>query len=167
MTSGLCIGIDFGGVICPSIGQGDASDDSFLDTKLEKAVQIPPTAGCFDGIKSLVSTFKGNVWIISKASARTEERTWDWFRHQRFTERTGVVPSRIRFCRERATKVDICSELGVSHFLDDQVAVLELLTGIVPNRFLFSSVASNSLPEGILRVRDWSNVIEKIAQTLV
>ena len=87
-------------------------------------------------------------------------------KHQEFTEKTGVEPTQILFCRERETKADLCKKIGVSHYLDDQVPVLEILRGYVKHLFLFSGEETCEVPKGIVIVRDWTNVVEAIRQTL-
>lgn len=124
------IGIDIGGVI---IGRtDDKSDTSFFG---KHYLQTPACDGVFEAIRQLVA--RGcNVHIVSKCGESVEGKSRKWLTTNRFYEITGVEPTDVHFCRERADKAAICTTLGVSHFVDDRLEVLSYLTD-VPHRFLF------------------------------
>ena len=80
--------------------------------------------------------FRDAVYVVSKCGEATEARSREWLSHNNFFERTGVPPSNVYFCRERAEKAPICTRLGVTHFVDDRLEVLSYLDD-VPHRYLF------------------------------
>ncbi len=43
----------------------------------------------------------------------------------------------VRFCRERPQKLPICAELGITHFIDDHMEIMDVLRPIVPHLYLF------------------------------
>jgi hypothetical protein len=161
-----CVGIDFGGVIIPAAITDVSHRDMFLDGNLDDAIKTAPLAGCMEGLRALVSLFLGNVWIISKASRQTEEKTWAWIKHHRLAEITGIDLTRVRFCRERSVKADICREIGVSHYIDDQLRVLELLRDCVRYRLWFTSGPSETPLPGLVTVQDWPHAVREISRTL-
>jgi len=161
-----CLGLDFGGVILPSTQSNSAGEENFLDAKLELAVRMIPTEGCFESLKKLSSQFLGKICIISKATPEIRRKTWEWIRYNEFTQRTGIEPAHIRFCRDRRGKIDLCKELGVSHYIDDQIAVLDLLEGTVSHRYLFSNEERTSIPDGIIRVYGWDDAVVKIGSEI-
>jgi len=59
------------------------------------------------------------------------------FDHWQFWTATGVAPDHLRFCLERRDKALHCHELGVTHFIDDRLDVLEHLRGSVPGLYRF------------------------------
>ena len=83
-----------------------------------------PLANAVRNICALVDAFDGNVWIVSKAGARTESLTRRWLGARNFFGETGLEEDHLRFCRERSDKQPICSELGVTHFVDDRVHIM-------------------------------------------
>jgi hypothetical protein len=130
------LGIDVGRVL---ISPGDESkpDTSFIGGSHDDAMRTPPYAGMFEVLPAIVRSFGGHVWIVSKCGERVQQRTRDWFVHHRFFERTGIEPDNVRFCLARPQKAQHCAELGITHFVDDRVDVLEAMRGVVTRRFLF------------------------------
>lgn len=120
MTTKPGLGIDFGGVIIPTIGQIRGEDTQFSGDFRA----TPPNRGAVEEIRALVAAFHGNVWIVSKAGPRMQTRTLNWIHHQDFSSRTGLNETHVRFCRECADKQPICADLGITHFVDDRVHVM-------------------------------------------
>ncbi len=131
------LGIDIGRVIIAPDAPHSRADTSFIGGTLEAALATPPYEGMFDVVPALVERFAGQVWLVSKAGPRVQEKTKRWLTHHRFYERTGVSSSNIRFCLERAQKADHCHQLAITHFIDDRSDVLDHLEGVVANRYLF------------------------------
>lgn len=155
------LGIDIGRVIITP-GDDDA-DTSFLRGSLEDALRTPPNEGMFDAVPELVRRFEGRAWLISKCGPKIQDKTRRWLDHHRFFERTGIPPDHLRFCLLRPQKADHCRELGITHFIDDRVDVLEALSGIVPQRFLFGPQnAGRPIPEGVVRVLTWPDALAAI-----
>ncbi len=157
------LGIDFGGVVIPMVRRAGGEDTQFSDRFLSTA----PGAGAIPTIRRLVEAFEGRVWIVSKAGARTEELTRRWLAAQDFFTQTGMEESRLRFCRERQDKLPICSELGITHFVDDRVHIMQILRDTVSHLFL---LGDKSLNRGARRwttlVEDWREAHEEIMKTL-
>lgn len=108
----------------------------------------------------MTTLLSGRVWIVSAASARTQAATLDWLEAVEFHRRTGVRVSQVRFCNTRLQKGDICAGLGLTHFVDDRVHVMQVLRGIVPHLFLFtdSDITRNSA-RWATSVATWPEVI--------
>jgi hypothetical protein len=152
------LGIDVGRVLI-SPGDESSPDTSFIGGSLEDALRTPPYEGIFEILPALVEKFAARVWIVSKCGARVRERTVAWFQHHHFFERTGIDPANVRFCRERAQKAPICAELGITHFIDDRSDVLEPMSGIVANRFLFGPQRNPiACSPGLQPLADWGAV---------
>lgn len=127
------IGIDIGRVI---IG-GDTDQTArifFTDHFLEaKSVE-----NAFQYVHLIVEKFgKQNTFLVSKCGVRTEERTLAWLSHHHFFEKTGVVPDKVHFCRERKDKRKLCQRFGIDIFIDDRYSVLRHLTNL-QQLFLFN-----------------------------
>ena len=156
------LGIDIGRVIIAP-GDDDA-DTSFLRGSLEDALRTPPNAGMFDAVPELVRRFEGRAWLISKCGPKIQDKTRRWLDHHRFFERTGISPDHLRFCLRRPQKADHCRELGITHFIDDRVDVLEALSGIVPRRYLFGEQKSKRpIPAGVVHVLTWAIALAAIS----
>jgi 5'(3')-deoxyribonucleotidase len=159
----ICLGIDFGGVIIPMVDRARRGDTQISDQFLS----TPPHHNAVQVVGALVRTFDGNVWIVSKAGHRTEALTRQWLHQQDFFRRTRMDETRIRFCRERPEKKLICSDLGITHFIDDRVHVMQVLRGTVDHLYLFGDKEQN---RGARRwttlVEDWTEVRRAILRDL-
>jgi len=144
------LGIDIGRVII----HGDGPDTSFIGATDEDSLKAPPIEGAFEAIGHLVPLFDGHVWLVSKCGPRIAERSLRWLDHHRFWEATGVARERVRFCRQRREKAEICLDLGIGWFVDDRLDVLVPMEGIVPHRFLFG--ASHATDPSVYPVPTWT-----------
>lgn len=92
-----------------------------------------------------------------------QERTLGWMGAVDFHARTGLHRDHVRFCRERVEKKAICSELGITHFVDDRVHIMQILRGSVPNLYLFGpSGEGHQCPPWATPVTEWAQVAERI-----
>lgn len=127
------LGVDFGGVITER-ARNDRPDTSFFS---DNYLQTPAVLGVFEAIRRLVDErFRAQVWIVSKCGQRVQRKTLDWLDHHNFYDQTGISPDHVRFCKQRSEKDGICRELGITHFVDDNLEVLGNLT-TVGNLYLF------------------------------
>lgn len=150
------LGIDIGRVLITPDGENGGADTSFIGGSMEDALATPPYEGMFEVVPELVRLFKGQVWLVSKAGPRVQEKTRAWLRHHAFFERTGMEPGHLRFCRERPQKADHCRKLGITHFIDDRPDVLGHLKGIVPHRFLFGPQKRPYPSADVVPVLSWA-----------
>lgn len=128
----MILGFDFGGVIIERAQTGADTaffSDDFLDT--------PEMPGAINGIARLgqVAANSGNLWIVSKASARTQAKTRLWLASRDFYNRTGIAEDQVVFTDTRDEKAEIADILEMTAFVDDQLAVLRKMKGIVPYLF--------------------------------
>lgn len=150
------LGIDVGRVLIRP-EDADGADTSFIGGSLEDALNTPPYDGMFEVVPKLVSKFDGRVWIVSKCGPAIQHKTRCWFERHRFFERTGIPQENVRFCLKRPEKAVHCRQLGITHFIDDRVDVLEAMAGVVSNRYLFGP--QRKLPPiGMQHVVSWSDV---------
>lgn len=157
------LGIDIGRVIIE--GDRPGGDTSFIGGGIEDVLATAPIEGALEAVERLRVVFNGNVWLVSKVGKRMEEKTWIWLRHRRFSDATGVRETHVRFCRERPQKADHARQLGLTHFVDDRLDVLEHLRGLVPHLFLFGPESIHA-PEWVTPVAGWSEAEQEILATL-
>jgi len=152
------LGVDVGRVL---ISPGDESrpDTSFIGGSAEDALRTPPYEGMFEVLPRLVGKFEARVWVVSKCGPRVQQRTREWLAHHHFFERTGIAADHVRFCRERWQKAEHCAELGITHFIDDRLDVLDAMRGVVRERLLFGPQRAVPPAEtGLRPVADWAEV---------
>lgn len=154
------LGIDVGRVLI-SAGNESRPDTSFIGGTLEDAMATPPFEGMFEVVPALVRRFDGQVWIVSKCGKRIQERTLQWFEHHHFFERTGINSRNVRFCLQRPDKAVHCRELGITHFIDDRIDVLQAMVGIVQNRYLFGPQRV-STAVGMQHLVTWNDVSREL-----
>lgn len=154
--NGARIGIDFGGVIVISNGIR-ARDDTDLSS--EDGDQIA-REGVWDAMRHVVCAHAGNVWIVSKAGPRMQARTREWLDRTDFYERTGLPRDHVRFCLTREDKAPICRELGITHFVDDRVHIMQILREVVPHLYLFGEQdGTASCPPWATLVTSWADLL--------
>jgi hypothetical protein len=157
------IGIDFGGVIVRNLHEDTGEDTSLQNSSGEQAA----IDGALDAIRQLCSACNGQVWIVSKASPRMQERTLSWLQSVHFFSCTGLQPDHVRFCLQREDKATICRELEITHFIDDRVHVMQILRGVVPQLCLFGAPgAERFCPPWATFATNWSEVVGWVSGSL-
>lgn len=152
------LGLDVGRVII-SAADSVSDDTSFFGRALEDVRSTPPYEGMFDRLPAVVEHFGRRVWLVSKAHLAMQAKTCAWLEHHRFFERTGVPAEHLCFCFERPEKALICRQLGITHFIDDRLDVLEHLKGVVRHRYLFGPHDPGiRLPKDVVWLPSWGQV---------
>ena len=160
------LGLDVGGVIVDR--SGEESDTSFFG---DRPMETPAVAGVFDAVTELCAgPFEGRVHIISKAGPKISRLTREWLAHTEFHQRTGVAPEHLHFVRHRHEKAPICEDLGVTHFVDDRLSVLEHL-GNVAHRYLFigglgTHAPPSPIPTWVTAADRWPDLVRLIEADL-
>jgi hypothetical protein len=161
-TTRPTLGVDVGGVIIQRVSND--ADTSFFSGKY---LSTPPVAGCIDALRALVeSPFGKNVYIVSKCGPEVERRTREWLEHHRIYRETGIQRDQVHFTLTRAGKAPICELLGITHFIDDRLDVLQHLTS-VPQRYLFvggnpADMRATQAPDGINVAATWIGLLALI-----
>jgi hypothetical protein len=157
------VGIDFGGVIVRNRKLVRGEDTGLADFHTPEAAEF----GVFDAIREVVSICDGHVWIVSKAGSRMQERTRAWLCTVDFYSRTGLDVEHLRFCQEREEKGTICRELGISHFVDDHVHVMQILRHTVPHLYFFREHGGERFcPSWATLVSNWTEVVNLLKMSL-
>jgi hypothetical protein len=77
-----------------------------------------------------------------------------------------MQPDQVRFCLQGEDKASICRELGISHFIDDRVHIMQILRGVVPHLCLFGEpVAERFCLPWATVAPTWPEVIDWIASS--
>lgn len=123
MNARKILGLDFGNVIRPAIPDGqhgsfDLPDDSYLDSP------------DFPEVKSCLLEAKNHFDEIHLVS-RSNDGRWDdrrkWLTHRGYDE--IIKPDWVHFCLNYEDKGPLCAEIGITHFVDDNLfRVLRHLT---------------------------------------
>jgi hypothetical protein len=157
------LGIDIGRVIIGPVDDDGKADTSFLSGTLDQALETLPAPGAFDSIARLADRFGGAVWLVSKCGPRVQEKTRRWLERWRFWDVTGVPAGHLRFCLERPQKAQHCLELGITHFIDDRLDVLEHLRAFVPWLYLFGAERRRSPPpDWVIPVITWPETLAAV-----
>jgi len=128
---------------------------------------VEPLPGAIQNIRNLCGVFGGNVWIVSKASPATEERSRAWLKGIDFFMKTGLPAGNVAFVRERADKLTVCREHCITHFVDDQIRNLTLLDASVPHLYLFGEGNdAHGVPRGVAFVPGWAAVEDAIRSSV-
>jgi hypothetical protein len=156
-------GIDFGGVIVRSRRWHRGEDTDLAGSDGEDAAR----EGVFRAVREIVSVCEGRVWIVSKAGPRMQARSLAWLEAVDFYARTNLDPEKVRFCRERTEKEGICRELGITHFVDDRIHVMQILRHAVPHLYLFGERGEErSCPPWATFVTAWDEVVRRLRSSV-
>jgi hypothetical protein len=148
------LGLDVGGVVVDRAGDDD--DTSFFG---DRPMESPSVPDAFEAIASLAAgPFGGRVHIVSKAGPRVARLTREWLEHTGFYERTGLDATCLHFVRRRPDKAAVCVGLGITHFVDDQLGVLEHLGAVRRRYLLLAGLGSHPRPSSI---PGWVTVAER------
>lgn len=155
----LTIGIDIGRVL---IGQDTDHPHLFFE---EDYLSAPALPGAFDTIERWVQQFGARrLHLVSKCSPRIQQRSLKWLAHHQFFEQTGLLPTQVHFCLERAQKREICLREHIEVFIDDRYTVLTHLLDL-RQLFLFQPSHTEWLayqaagkPNIIKPVSDWGDL---------
>lgn len=124
--------VDSGGVI---VTRGEGLEDTSIFGS--RPMDTPPLPAVIDAISVLAGArFAGRVHSVSKAGPRIAESSLQWLHQSGFLTRTGLTECEVHFVRERSEKVEVCARLGITHFVDDRLSVLNEVPD-VPFRYLF------------------------------
>ncbi len=151
------LGVDFGRVINDSASHPTGDDTTFLSGTEEDVLATPAMPGAFAALNRITDLFDGRVWVVSKAGPEVQAKTVMWLRYNKFFDVTGIPSNHLRFVRKRAEKRGACARIGVTHFIDDQVGVLQGLVGAVPHLYLFGR-QEGPIPDFILSTPTWRDV---------
>ncbi len=156
------LGVDIGGVITDRVN--DHTDTSFFGENFLRTTAVP---GVFAALATLVDeVFADSVFVVSKCGPAVQAKSLAWLAHHRFYERTGVRPDHVRFCRRRSDKAAIADELGLTHFVDDRLDVLEPMVGGVGHLYLFRPTDRDRRRSGryggISVVDSWPEVVSDL-----
>jgi hypothetical protein len=154
----MILGIDIGRVI---IG-GDGKDDTSFFTN--GFLLTPELPAAIDSIAKLAPLFDA-VYLVSKCGEKVQHKSKTWLYWNKFSERTGIPEENFRFCLTRPEKAPICKELGITHFIDDKLDVLDHMHGIVDHRYLFRGkprdVQKIRYKQGVTAVDSWDAILKK------
>ena len=155
------LGVDVGGVIIDRV-RNDGTDTAFKGEKYLETTAVPFV---FYALLKLRERFE-HVYVVSKCGLTIELKTRDWLKHKGFYNFTGISPANVHYCRERWEKAPICKWLGITHFIDDRLEVLNYLE-TVENKYLFGPQNLEDLEQvknlpSIILVDSWKEVLQKI-----
>jgi len=159
------LGIDIGRVIINGPGHPGGGDTAFFQGD-ENALQATPEMdGAVPAIARLAGLFTGRVWLVSKCGPAVEARTLRWLDGHDFYARTGVERGSVRFCRTRPDKRPICSELALTHFVDDHPEVHAAIRGTVDYQYFFGPQA-DPVPGYGMHAPTWAAAERLIRESL-
>ena len=121
----------------------------------DRYLDVPMVPGVLASLERLGSRFGAHLYLIS-TNVRRRPQALEILEKHRILEFVGR--DHVVLCDTDAAKAIACRDLGITHFVDDRVEVLDLLV-TVTRRYLFTTDATSpSLPGNTLRVSSWSAI---------
>ena len=156
-----CVGVDFGGVIATSCVDGPHTRTGVAHSSRPLIARD----GVYEALSKVVAACAGNVWIVSKAGPGMQAKTLSWFEAEDFFSRSGMSANQVRFCPRREDKAQICRDLGITHFVDDRIHIMQILRNVVPHLYLFGEPGDEKqCPPWATFVQDWQQVAELLTR---
>jgi len=154
------LGVDIGGVVLDFI--------PYLHKDID-FLEIPEIENAIESITLLNKTrFQNRTHVVSRYTGDGPSKVLEWLRHKEFFIRTGIPEEKFHSCALRHEKAPICVDLGITHFVDDQIEVLSHMIGKVPNLYLFGSAESRTefseaYPH-VQKVSSWSELVDELSK---
>ncbi len=119
-----------------------------------------PLPGAFENLKKIVDASRfEHIYIVSKINPLLRFTFTGRLWYLNFWKYTGIPRSNIYFCRHHEDKAAICEQLGVTHFVDDRLRVLDNLK-TVENRYALNPDMSDRQLEKYPEVLKEVTVVE-------
>lgn len=162
------LGIDCGGVILKhnSTNAREVQEwegTIFSDNNYLKSPEVFAAVESIAAIIELVG--EDNVFIISKCGSKVEMKTMQWLEYHNLFQRTGFKREHVFFCRNREHKAEFCTDLELTHYVDDHVMILQTLPQSVfrqihfhPAKF-FGSSFTPSTEERLVTLGSWQDML--------
>lgn len=128
------LGVDVGGVI---IDRDISLRQSWLFCHSSHYLKIPAVPHALRALAQINQIFNGRVVVISKCNNKTKDRTIEWLNNHNFTASTGIAT--MVFVPTLNGKAKACLKYGITHFIDNRIAFLQLLHIASKNRLLLST----------------------------
>jgi len=129
-----------------------------------------PAPFAFEMILHLAHKFGSeNVFIVSKAGERIEERIRQWLEDHAFYEATGFAHENVIFVRGYADKAIVVERLRISIFFDDKCKIVASLAPLpVIDRIFWMHASSEDvvrrIPKNlrykVVPTREWSSTMK-------
>ncbi len=167
------LGLDIGGII---INRCKTETVRTLWQDPENYQDTPEVSGAIQSIGELwnspCSPFREHIFLVSRVKTpEGEGKTIKWLRDHLFSERTGVPEKNIIFCEERFQKVGIVQEKRITHFVDDRLEVLGLMSGAISYLYLLNKNPNDNtvIDESIITdiSKDWKSLLPKLLSKTV
>lgn len=172
-TQRRVLGVDIGGVLmgghrARKLQRTAGEDTSFFGPNYLLTPALPGALEAMERLCAAAGTDAvgafAEVHIVSKCGEEVQNKTRKWFAHHGLLEQWGLPEERMHFCERRHEKAPICEGLGVTHFIDDRLSVLQHLT-TVRYRYCFDPPAGEVEAHGdlldapgVTRVHEWSTL---------
>lgn len=150
------LGVDIGGVL--------------VDDLLYLGVDADPLPGAAEGLEELARDFDGRVHLISKAGPKVRAVVRQWLTRTGLLEEANLGLERVHFVDRDQDKAAIYRQHGVSHMVDDGLAVHRTLDD-VPFRFLLGAEPQRDAGvgdplRGVLAVTNWRRLVPLVTRTV-
>lgn len=130
---------------------------------------MPVNPGAIEVISALrEQRFGDEMYLVSKAGRRVEDRTRQWLQYIDFFGRTGINDQNMHFCRKRSEKLPIAQELQLTHFIDDRRDVLDLMPSLMRIWFTFDKDEESKLirlKPSLTRAYGWAAVKDVLLES--
>lgn len=155
------LGVDIGEVL---IEQFPANPElSFLGPNYLNTPEMPDA---FRVLRRLHDErFGDNIFLITRCRAKIRDKRIEWLDHHKFYERVGLPRMLPRYCWNPYNKSNVCYDLGMTHFIDNEPGELIHLEDLIPNLILYRPKAEHVkqyerfVAESTIRADSW-NAIE-------
>ncbi len=157
------LGVDIGQVLVEQ-----RPTDHALSFRGPNYLQSPEMPDAFRVLRRLRDErFGENIWLVTRCGKKLRDKRIEWLDAHDFYARIGIPRVTPLYCWSPQNKSNVCHDLGITHFVDDDPRELIHLGDIIRNLILFRPVerhvdaCASFVEQGTTRVESWSE-IEKL-----
>ena len=151
------LGVDIWKVLIREVPGRSFRDDAFLD--------FPEVGDAFRVLRRLHDErFGCDIHLITRCGVKVRGRRLSWLDHHDFWKRTGIPRVPPRYCWTPKNKSDVCYDMGMSHFVDDDPRELVHLEGSIQNLICLQPLQSHAdalarfMATSVTRVESWREI---------
>lgn len=156
------LGVDIGQVLIEQ--EPDDPNFSFGGANYLDSPEMPDAFRVLRRLRE--EMFGDRIHLVTRCMRKLRQKRVEWLDHHDFWNRVGIDREQPRYCWTPQNKSNVCYDLSITHFIDDDPRELLHLVDLIPNLLLFRprhhvNEYAKFIAQSTTRVESWTE-IEKL-----